>query len=114
MSSFSNSNSSNHLQLSQTLQLLYELTQVITQPLLYHFSVLITEPSNSFIKYQTAISSTIPLSTVSNLAYIFSSAPISEPNKPLVGLEYRYATEEYIQHIETHYNTIKHIEACSH
>ena len=65
-----------------------------------------TNPSNmsSYVSniptYNTASPSTKPQSTVSQPTYINSSTSISEPIKPVDGLDHNYTPAEYIQHTE--------------
>ena len=49
---------------------------------------------------QPMLSSTIPISTISNPTYMNSSAFTSEPIKPFDGLDQNYTSEDYLQQIE--------------
>ena len=57
---------------------------------------------SSNVNHHTTPSSTLLLFTVSNPTHVKSSASISEPLKPIDGLDRKYTIEEFLQHIETH------------
>ena len=79
-------------------------TTIRTNP---HINATYTQPttnpssiSSNIPTYNTIPPSTIPQSMISNPTYINSSTSISEPIKPLDGLDHNYTPEEYLQHIE--------------
>ena len=58
------------------------------------------QTNTSYSSYHITHANTQPLPTVSNPTYSDSTASISEPIKPLDGLDNKYTPEEYLQHIE--------------
>ena len=61
---------------------------------------IISSNTSNILTYNTVHPSTIPQSTVSHPTYINSSTSVSEPIKPLDGLDHNYTPEKYLQHTE--------------
>ena len=75
-------------------------TTIRTNPHFHNTSTTsLTNISNNST-YNTTPPSTISHNTMSHPTYINSSTSISEPIKPFNGLDHKYTSEEYLQHIE--------------